>query len=353
MTEYSTEEVRKIVTDLQNVGVHLMDISTRDIGHAPITDFITDAEKMCQIVKDSSAGVKLWCRKFFVENRPALWLLRGLCLGQNQMKEYGRYSYGDHYKLEGFRNEFAENYKDIFHNNMRKKWKEYEINYKDAVDFIKTTRLMVATDSRVIAIHENKQCVYYHMFDDCELCESRDRLKEDLIENARAMSTNIFVNQKLMVPFFMDWISYCKISESMKEAMPTSTINWTEDYETVSAMKEICSRWVPKPIMSVDMYCDRSEDAIISSKADRIAQIKKDYEKLLKPGVTPIVIAKEWASYVVSINMYYRSMPTHNNLGDKKLDDYIMFMNCFSRVELLEALVPVIKEQCDHICKMI
>lgn len=332
MIEYSTEEVRKIVGDLQNVGVHLMDISTRDIGHAPITDFITDAEKMCQIVKDSSPGIKLWCRTFFSENRPALWLLRGLCLGQNQMKEYGRYSYGDHYKLEGFRNEFAENYKDIFHNNMRKKWKEYEINYEDAVDFIKTTRLKVVTDQRVIAIHENKQCVYYHMFDDCELCESRDRMKEDLIENARAMSTNIFVNEKLMVPFFMDWI---------------------KDFDAVSSIKDIWSHWVPKPIMSVDMYSHRSEDAIITSKVDRIDQIKKDYEKIFKPGVTPIVIAREWASYVVSINMYYRAIPTHGNLGDKKLDDYTMFMNCFSRVELLEYLVPMVEEQIQQIREMI
>jgi hypothetical protein len=328
MPDHSIEVVQNVVNHIQSLTNKIGEMTRRDIGYYSVEDILKVVEELCRCIQESAPEIKGWCKEFFRDNQHALWLVRGLNLGLNGMSKYKRYNYSNEHRIKSFHDEFTENYRDIFFNPNMKTWNGYDIYFPNSHEFIEKTKHEIANSPEVLEVHANHECVYYHMFDDCDLCETRDRLKEDMLEEARKQSKNIFVNDSLMFPFFNDLIS---------------------NPDMIQSLKYLWGQWIPIPILHTDYY----SDLVLTSLVDTIKLIKEESERYFKPGVTPIVIVREWASYIVGYYMYYRSMYTHENIRHDGIKPLTLFMKCSSRVELLEHMVPIILETVKRIREIV
>jgi hypothetical protein len=328
MPGYSIEEIQDVVSHIQSLTNKIGEMTRQNIGYYSVEDILKVVEELCACIQESAPNIKGWCKEFFRENQQALWLLRGLNIGLNGMSKYKRYNFSNQHRIKSFHDEFIENYKDIFFNTIMKTWNGYELYFPNSHEFIEKTKNEIANCPEVLEVHANRECVYYHMFDECELCETRDRLKADMLEEARKKSRNIFVNDSLMFPFFQEWMASSDKGESLKY---------------------LWGAWIPIPILHTDYY----SDLVLTSLEDTIKLIKEESERYFKPGITPIVLVREWASYIVGYYMYYRSMYTHETFRHEGVAHLTLFMKCASRVELLEQMVPIVLESVKRIREMI
>lgn len=279
-----------------------------------VIEMLDLCDKLFNGIEKERSKLKEWCNKFWHENKPVLWMMRGYVLGRSCLgktdRDFSKCVLNAEFKVPDFAPFFESG----------TMFDRYCISYVDAIDFIDHMNLTVSSLPEIGEIHAGQECEYGAWWDDCPICYKRDRAIDEIKKKMIEGSNNIFVNGKLYSEFMKSWIESVKCGEVC-----------TDFADTIKG-------WSILPIIDTNYYTSDGK-YIITDRAELFKKVDKKISDSFKSGKTPRQITEEWLSSII-LNYFYFNLHTNfHNTHDIGLKYYELFFKVFYSIEAMDLLI--------------
>jgi hypothetical protein len=279
-----------------------------------VIEMLDLSEKIFNGIDIERDRLKGWCNKFYHDNKPILWMMRGYVLGRSCLGKNDRA-----FRKCVLNAEFKEpDFLPFFESGII--FDKYNVSYVDAIDFIDNMNLTVPCLPEIGAIHAGQECEYGDWWDDCSICFKRDRAIDKIKKEMTEASNNIFVNSNLYGEFMKAWI------EQIQSGGPPSIF------------AESIHNWTILPIIDTNYYTT-DEKYIITDRAELFKKVDNKISDAFKAGKTPRQITEDWLSSIILNYFYFNLHTLFYNIHDVSLKDYELFFKVFYSIEAMDLLL--------------
>lgn len=170
-------------------------------GNWTVIEMLDICEPILKGIEERAGDLKEWCRRFYHDNKPILWLFRVYALGNISFDKIQRghaERVSDEFKMPGFQ--------IFFESNLQ--FKEYSFSFSDAIDYARDLEIKIPLMPDIRAIHEGIECEDdYAWWDECNLCYKKNRAIQERFKELLAQSNNIFLNSKIRQKVFQEFLA--------------------------------------------------------------------------------------------------------------------------------------------------
>lgn len=325
-----TMDTSAVSTFVENHNSHIKIINQKmrpysTGGNWTVIEMLDICDPILKGIEGNCNGLKEWCRRFYHDNKPILWLFRVYALGNISLDKIQRghaERISDEFKMPGFQIFFEPNLQ----------FKEYSFSFTDAIDYARDLEIKIPLMPDIRAIHEGIECEDdYDWWDECGLCFKKKRAIEDRFKELLAQSNNIFLNSKIRQKVFQEFLAAVR------------------DNTLPSAFHDAIKQWNILPILDVLPYASDGKYNV-TDRGILIKRADAKIEDAFKPGKTPRQITDSWLSSIITHYYYFNIHYSLDQSHDPLFSEYELFFKVFYSIEAMDLLLES-QKRCVHMIR--